>query len=88
MAPALSQVCGHGMLESRDGLQMLPLLQLMLCVETHRTVCMMVQEVCNMLGRARCWFRHIGRQEADPTGCSANPDWKMFQTGFRTSGSL
>ena len=49
---------------------------------------MVVQEVGSLLGRAGCRFRHDSQKDADPSGGSVNPDWKMFKTGFRTGGGL
>ena len=84
MTPALSQIGGNGTSKGGDGLKVLPLLQLMLCVEP----CMMVQDVGSLLGRAGCRLRRNGGEEADPPCSGAHPDWKMFQTGFGARRSL
>ena len=69
-------------------MEVLPLLQLMLRVQTSRAVCMMVQDVGSLLDRAGCRLRRDGGEEADPPCSGAHPDWKMFQTGFSARGGL
>jgi hypothetical protein len=88
MASALSQIGGHGTSEGGDGLKVLPLLQLMLRVKPCWAICMMVQDVGSLLGRAGCRLRRNGGEEADPPCSGAHPDWQMFQTGFSARGSL
>ena len=88
MASALSQIGGHGTSEGGDGLKVLPLLQLMLRVKPCWAICMMVQDVGSLLGRAGCRLRRHGGEEANPPCSGAHPDWKMFQTGFSARCSL
>ena len=47
-------------------MKVLPLLQLMLRVKPCWAICMMVQDVGSLLGRAGCRLRRNGGEEADP----------------------
>ena len=81
MASALSRIGGHGTSEGGDGLKVLPLLQLMLRVKPCWAICMMVQDVGSLLGRAGCRLRRNGGEEANPPCSGAHPDWKCSRQG-------
>jgi len=57
-------------------------------IQPSRAVCVMVQDVGSLLGRAGCRLCRDGGEEADPPCSGVHPDWKMFQTGFSARSSL